>query len=564
MTKKYLVTAALTYINGLPHIGHLAGAMLNADIYARFLRAQGKDVLFVGGTDVHGTKTEVSAAKEGLSIPEYINKWHLEHQKLYEGFGLSFDAFGHTDSEQNKEMTYRIFGNMDKNGYISPRTTRQPYAEDDKQFLADSQVGGICPYCGYEKARGDQCENCTKLLEPEELKNPYSVVTGSKNIIFKETTNLFFDLDKLQDDLAQWVETKKGLWPDIAYTTAKKWLEEGLQARGITRDLKSGFAVPKAGFEEKVFYVWYDAPIGYIGITKEWADKDPQNRDWESWWLNPDEVSHTEFMGKDNIPFHSVFFPGMLKSSGEPWTQVSFLKATSWLLFAGGKFSKSEKRGVFMDEALEEFPADYWRYWIAANSPESDDAVFGFDLFQSTVNKDLNDVLGNFINRVTKLTHNNFGDVVPPMGPITEKETALFATLDDLIQKYTAQMEAIQFRKSLALLREIWAVGNNYIAQTEPWKVVKENKEYAGTILNIALNLIPLFATLSAPIMPNTAAKMKAIFGLPADFKWPEEKAQNLLNALSAGTAFTPCEPLFRKITDEEKESLKQKHHEGV
>ena len=563
MTKKYLITSALTYINGFPHIGHLAGSMLNADIYARYLRAKGEDVLFVGGTDVHGTKMEVAAAAEGITYQEYIKKYHDVHTKIYEGFNLSFDAYGNTDSEQNKELTYRIFEGLNKNGYISSKTTKRPFCVDDNQFLADSQVGGTCPYCGYEKAKGDQCENCTKLLEPEELKNPYSTISGSHNIIFKETQNLFIDLDKMQDQIAQWVESKKGIWSDIAYTTAKKWLNEGLQPRGITRDIKNGFPVPQTGYEDKVFYCWFDAPIGYIGITKEWADKDPANRKWEDWWLNPDEVWHTEFIGKDNIPFHSIIFPAMLFGSKEPWTQVSFLKATSWLNFVGGKISKSEHRGVFLDEALEEFPADYWRYWIPANSPESDDSIFGFDSFQNAVNKDLNDVLGNFINRVLKMTQNNFGAIVPPMGPITDKEKTLFATLDDLIAKYTAQMDAIEFRKSLALLREIWTTGNNYLAQTEPWKVAKTDKAYAGTILNIALNLIHLFAQLTAPIMPETAEKMLAIFGKKPPFAWPKGSTEQLLTTLKEGDSFLPTDPLFRKITDEEKEALKQKHHEG-
>jgi len=562
MKKKHLITSALTYINGLPHLGHLAGAMLNADIYARFLRAKGEDVLFVGGTDVHGTKIEVSAEQEGLDLKEYIKKYHDLHTKIYEGFNLSFDAYGNTDSEQNKELTYRIFEGLDKNGYISSKTTQRPFCVDDNQFLADSQVGGTCPYCGYEKAKGDQCENCTKLLEPEELKNPYSTISGSRNITFKATQNLFIDLDKMQDQIASWVESKKGIWTDIAYTTAKKWLKEGLQPRGITRDLKNGFAVPKPGYEDKVFYCWFDAPIGYIGITKEWADKDPQNRHWEDWWLNPDEVWHTEFIGKDNIPFHSIIFPGMLFGSKEPWTQVSFLKATSWLTFAGGKFSKSDHRGVFADEALEEFPADYWRYWIPANSPESDDSSFTFDSFQNVVNKDLNDVLGNFVNRVLKMTQNNFGLVVPELGSITKNEKELYNSLDELLTEYTQKMDGIELRKAVALLREIWTLGNNYIARTEPWKVAKTDKVYAGTILNTALNLIYLFATLTAPIMPDIAKKIASIFGKEIA-PWPTQPAQNLLTTLEKGASFVPTEPLFRKITDEEKEELKKKHNEA-
>ena len=555
MSKKYLVTTALPYINGVPHIGHLAGSMLNADFYARYLRSKGEDVLFVGGTDVHGTKVEVGAAQEGLSIKEYIAKYHEEHRKVYEGFELSFDAFGNTDSEQNQKMTCRIYEGLDKNGYISEKTTKQAYCVDDDQFLADSQVGGTCPYCGYEKAKGDQCENCTKLLEPEELKNPYSTISGSHNITFKETKNLYIDLEN-------WVEGKKGLWPDIAYTTAKKWLKEGLQPRGITRDLKNGFSVPRPGYENKVFYVWFDAPIGYIGITKEWADRDPTRRHWEDWWLNPENVIHTEFMGKDNIPFHSIFFPGMLYGSGENWTQVAYLKGTSWLNFAGGKISKSEHRGVFLDDALVEFPADYWRYWILANSPESDDAVFSFESFTATINKDLNDVLGNFINRVTKMTLKDFGEKIPALGEITAAETELYATLDTLIQQYTAHMDALEIRKALADLREIWVSGNNYIAKTEPWKAVKEDKNRAGTILNTGLNLIYLFAQLSVPVMPAKAQEMLAIFGQDGRFVWPTEKAEVLLKTLKEGAAFTAPEPLFQKITPERKEELKVKYKE--
>ncbi len=563
MRKKYLITSALTYINGAPHIGHLAGAMLNADIYARFLRAKGEDVLFVGGTDVHGTKMEVAAAEEGITYKEYIKKYHDLHTKIYEGFNLSFDAYGNTDSEENKEMTYRIFEGLDKNGYISSKTTKRPFCADDNQFLADSQVGGTCPYCGYEKARGDQCEHCTKLLEPEELKNPYSTISGSHNIIFKETQNLFIDLDKMQSQIDSWVESKKGIWSDIAYTTAKKWLKEGLQPRGITRDIKNGFPVPKAGYDDKVFYCWFDAPIGYIGITKEWADKDPKNRHWEDWWLNPENVWHTEFIGKDNIPFHSIIFPAMLFGSKEPWTQVSFLKATSWLNFAGGKISKSEHRGVFLDDALTEFPADYWRYWIPANSPESDDSVFSFESFTATVNKDLNDVLGNFINRVTKMTVKDFGTTVPALGELTENEKELYDELDRLIKQYTNHMEAIEFRKALADLREIWVSGNNYIAKTEPWKAVKVDKARAATILNTGLNLIHLFGVLSAPVMPAKAAEMLSLFG-KQDFAWPTDKAEDLLKTLKEGDSFTAPEPLFQKITPERKEELKIKYKEGV
>ncbi len=562
--KKQLITSALPYVNGLPHLGHLVGCLLPADTYARYLRERGYDVLFVCGTDEHGTVSEVGAAKENMDVADYCKKYHDRHASLYSAFDLSFDYFGSTSSEQNKEMTYRIFRKLDENGLITEKTTKQVYSPDDGRYLPDSYVMGTCPHCGYDKAKGDQCESCTKLLDPTELINPKSVLSGSDKIEIRETKHLFLQLPKLEKDLADWIETKKGIWPDIAYSIAKKWLKEGLQERGITRDLKWGFAVPKEGFENKVFYVWFDAPIGYIGITKEWSDVDPENRKWEDWWLNPGNVRHTEFMGKDNIPFHTISFPATLRGTGEPWTEVDFLKGMNYLNFAGGKFSKSAHRGIFMDDAINEFPIDYWRYWLIANAPESDDSNFSFDHFVATVNKDLNDVLGNFINRVLKMTGNNFGTTVPPMGPVTENETELYAALDELIKTYGTHWDGLEFRKAMAALREIWVMGNNYLAKTEPWKVVKVDQSYAGTILNTAMNLIRLYAHLSAPIMPQTAAKMLALFGLPAEFVWPTEGMSTYLTGIAGGAEFTPSDPLFQKVAPERLTELKQKYGEEV
>lgn len=563
MAKKYLITSALPYVNGLPHLGHLVGCLLPADVYARFCRAKGRDTLCICGTDEHGTPSEVGAAKENMPVEDYCKKYHDLHAEMYQGFNLSFDYFGRTSSDQNKEITYRIFHALDKNGLIEEKMTKQVYSPADGRYLPDSYVIGTCPYCGYEKAKGDQCENCTKVLDPTDLINPKSALSGSSDIQIKETKHLFLNLPKLEEELNTWIETKKGIWPDIAYSVAKKWLKEGLQERGITRDLKWGFAVPKEGFEGKVFYVWFDAPIGYIGITKQWSDEKPNERNWEDWWLNPENVIHTEFMGKDNIPFHSITFPATLRGTKENWTEVSFLKGMNWLNFAGGKFSKSAKRGIFLDDALKEFPADYWRYWLMANAPESDDSSFTFETFAATINKDLNDVLGNFINRVTKMTVKDFGTTVPAFGEITDAEKELYATLDTLIKQYTEHMEALEIRKALADLREIWVSGNNYIAKTEPWKAVKVDKARAATILNTGLNLIHLFGILSAPIMPTKAGEMLALFG-KTNFSWPTEKAENLLKTLKEGDSFTAPEPLFQKITPERKEELKIKYKEGV
>ncbi len=560
--KKQLITSALPYVNGLPHLGHLVGCLLPADVFARYQRAKGADVLFICGTDEHGTVSEVGAAKENMPVADYCKKYHDKHAEMYRGFNLSFDYFGRTSSEQNREITYRIYHKLDENGLIEEKTTRQVYSPDDDRYLPDSYVMGTCPYCGYDKAKGDQCENCTKVLDPTDLINPRSVLSGSSRIEIRETRHLFLNLPKMEQELARWIETKKGIWPDIAYSIAKKWLKEGLQERGITRDLKWGFAVPRPGFENKVFYVWFDAPIGYIGITKEWSDERPDERRWEDWWLNADDVQYTEFMGKDNIPFHTISFPATLRGTGERWTTVDFLKGMNWLNFAGGKFSKSAHRGIFMDDALVEFPADYWRYWLMANAPESDDTSFAFEPFAAVINKDLNDVLGNFINRVLKMTDKNFGPAVPAVGPITENETDLYRTLDDLVATYTRYMDGVEFRKALAALREIWVSGNNYIAKTEPWKVVKTDQAYAGTILNTALNLIRLFAHLSSPIMPETAGRMLAIIGEPATFVMPVGPMKDYLGALPAGRPIVLAEPLFQKIMPERVQELKIKYKE--
>lgn len=560
--KKQLITSALPYINGLPHLGHLIGCLLPSDVYARYLRQKGAEVLYICGTDEHGTPAEVGAAKENMDVKEYCKKYHDEHVRMYQGFNLSFDYFGCTSSEQNKEMTYRIYKALEENGLIEERTTKQVYSPDDGRYLPDSYVMGTCPHCGYDKAKGDQCENCTKLLDPTDLINPCSAISGSHNIEIRETKHLFLQLPKMESELNQWIETKKGIWPDIAYSIAKKWLKEGLQERGITRDLKWGFSVPKEGLEDKVFYVWFDAPIGYIGITKQWSDEKPNERNWADWWLNPDDVNYTEFMGKDNIPYHTISFPATLKGTGEGWKMVDFLKGMNYLNFAGGKFSKSAHRGIFLDEAIQEFPADYWRYWLIANAPESNDTDFSFDAFSAVINKDLNDVLGNFINRVLKMTEKNFGTTVPPMKEMTQNETELYQTLDGLVADYYKHMDSLEFRKAMATLREIWVSGNNYIAKTEPWKVAKENLDYAGTILATALNLIRLFAHLSAPIMPDTAKKMLAILNEPADFAIPADKMSTYLTQVESGRSFNPSEPLFAKILPERTTELKLKYKE--
>lgn len=559
---KTLITSALPYVNGVPHLGHMVGCLLPSDVYARFMRMMGNEVLYICGTDEHGTPSEVGAANEGMDIGEYCTKYHNRHKEAYAAFNLSFDYFGRTSSPQNQELVYHIFEQLDKNGCIEEKTIKQIYSVDDGRFLPDRYVTGTCPHCGYDKARGDQCENCTKVLEPTELINPRSTISGSTNLEVRETRHLFLKLPMLEKRLSEWVRSKEPFWPDVAYSIAQKWLKEGLQERCITRDLKWGFPVNKSGFEDKVFYVWFDAPIGYIGITKQWADQNPSVRSWKDWWLDAKDVNYVEFMGKDNVPFHSISFPATLLGTGENWTLVDYLKGMSYLTFEGGKFSKSEKRGIFAEDAVKEYPADYWRYWLMSNAPEGSDASFSFELFASVINKDLNGVLGNFVSRVLKMTASKIGEEVPAGGEDTEIETALIKVLQERTDDYIKYMKDLEFRKALNELRAIWVEGNNYISAAEPWTVIKENPERAAAILRTCINLIRTFAVLSAPVMPQTAESMLQRLGLRAE-NMPSLNGFNVkkeISALKPGQKFSVGEALFERITPERVEELKAKY----
>lgn len=559
---KTLITSALPYINGVPHLGHMIGCLLPSDVYARYMRMMGNDVLYIVGTDEHGTTSEVGALKAGMDVQTYCDMNHKRHFETYKDFGLSFDYFGRTSSEQNKEMTYHIFEQLDKNGYIEERTIKQIYSIDDNMFLADRYITGTCPHCGYEKARGDQCENCTQVLEPTDLINAKSTISGSSNLEVRETKHLFLNLPKIEPLLKDWLITKEPFWPEVAYSIAQKWLKEGLQARCITRDLKWGFPVNKPGYEDKVFYVWFDAPIGYIGITKQWADEDPDNRCWKDWWYNASNVRHVEFMGKDNVPYHSITFPATLLGTGKNWTQVDYLKGVSYLTFEGGKFSKSENRGIFAEDAIKEFPADYWRYWLMSNIPEASDTSFTFDSFASIINKDLNGVLGNFVSRVLKMTSSKIGNEVPAGGNLGELEQKLITTLQARINDYFKYMNELEFRKAFAELRQIWVEGNNYISEAEPWVVIKEDTEKASQILRTCINLIRIFAILSAPVMPTTSEKMLAKLGLKLS-DIPSIKDFNIaqeITAIKAGTPFEVGDMLFERIPEERIAELKEKY----
>lgn len=415
---RHLITSALPYINGIKHLGNMVGSMLPADVYSRYLRQRGHDVLYICATDEHGTPAELAAKAAGLSVAEFCAQAHDAQKAVYDGFALSFDYFGRSSSEQNREITQHFARQLQKNGFIEERAIRQVYSPVDGRFLPDRYVEGTCPHCGYDKARGDQCENCTRVLDPTDLIEPRSAISGSTELEVRETKHLFLLQSKLQHEVEAWVAQHEEEWPQLASSIARKWLTEGLHDRAITRDLDWGVPVPadtwpELAAEGKVFYVWFDAPIEYIGSTKEWSDLDPANRDYKSWWYEAEDVRYTQFMAKDNVPFHTVMFPATELGVREPWKMVDYVKAFNWLTYYGGKFSTSQKRGVFTDQALEILPADYWRYFLIANAPESDDSSFTWEHFTATVNKDLADTLGNFVNRVLSFSRKRFGDEVP-------------------------------------------------------------------------------------------------------------------------------------------------------
>ncbi|MGW6905908.1 methionine--tRNA ligase [Streptomyces sp. NPDC054940] len=563
---RHLITSALPYINGIKHLGNMVGSMLPADVYSRYLRQRGHDVLYICATDEHGTPAELAAKEQGLPVADFCAQAHDAQKAVYDGFALAFDYFGRSSSPQNVEITQHFARKLHENGFIEERAIRQVYSPTDGRFLPDRYVEGTCPHCGYDKARGDQCENCTRVLDPTDLIDPRSAISGSTDLEVRETKHLFLLQSKLQSEVMEWVARHDGVWPHLASSIAHKWLTEGLHDRAITRDLDWGVPVPadtwpELAAEGKVFYVWFDAPIEYIGATKEWSDLDPSTRDWKSWWYDVDnDVRYTEFMAKDNVPFHTVMFPATELGIREPWKKVDFVKAFNWLTYYGGKFSTSQKRGVFTDQALEILPADYWRYFLIANAPESDDSSFTWEHFTATVNKDLADTLGNFVNRVLSFSRKRFGDDVPAGGEPGEAEAKLGEEIARLLAEYEEHMEALQFRKAAAALRALWSAGNSYLEEKAPWLEIKTDKDGAALTLRTAMNLIHLYAVVSEPFIPSTAKTMREAFALKADTaSWVSPDEAKSLTAVPAGTPFTVPPVLFAKLTDEDLETYKER-----
>jgi methionyl-tRNA synthetase len=560
---RHLITSAIPYINGIKHLGNLVGSQLPADLYARYQRGRGNEVLFLCATDEHGTPAELAAAKAGKPVAEYCAEMHSVQAEIARGFRLSFDHFGRSSSPQNHALTQHFAGRLADAGLIREVSETQIYSKADGRFLPDRYIEGTCPNCGFDSARGDQCDNCTKQLDPVDLINPRSTISGSTDLEQRATKHLYLRQSEMRQQLQDWIDSKTD-WPILTTSIAKKWLNDGdgLQDRGITRDLDWGIPVKKGdqdwpGMEGKVFYVWFDAPIEYIACGAEWARAQGlDDSAWERWWRTDkgaEDVTYTQFMGKDNVPFHTLSFPATILGSGEPWKLVDYIKSFNYLNYDGGQFSTSRGRGVFMDQALAILPADYWRWWLLSHAPESSDSEFTWENFQTSVNKDLADVLGNFVSRITKFCRAKFGEAVPAGGEIGPQETALIDALTIRLRAYETHMNEMEVRKSAQELRAIWVLGNEYLQSAAPWTTIKEDADRAAMQTRLGLNLIRLYAVLSAPFIPDASASMLDAIQTP-DATWPEGDLGEWLNALPAGHAFTVPEVLFTKITDEQRE----------
>ena len=544
---RYTITAALPYTNGPIHIGHLAGVYVPADIYARYLRMKGEDVFFVCGSDEHGVAISIRAKREGKSPKELIDHYHNMIKSSFDDFGISFDHYGRTSDPIHHQTASDFFKTLYDNGDLIEETTEQLYDEEAEQFLADRFVVGTCPHCGHEEAYGDQCESCGRSLNATDLINPTSTLSGSVPVT-KATKHWFLPLGRYQTFLEDWIlKGHADDWKPNVYGQVKSWLDDGLKARAVTRDLDWGIPVPVPGGENKVLYVWFDAPIGYISATKEWAEKN--NKDWEPYWKDQN-TKLIHFIGKDNIVFHCIIFPAMLHAEGS-YVLPTNVPANEFLNLEGQKLSTSKNWAVWLHEYLEDFSGkqDVLRYVLTANAPENKDNDFTWRDFQARNDNELVAIYGNFINRIVVLTHKYYDGVVPVPNIKTHVDEETLAELHALPTQIATAVESYRFREASQLLLKIARLGNKYLADEEPWKQQKTDPDRVKTIMYNGLQIAAVLAIASTPFLPQTADKLKQILGLPLESKW-DDLAQT--EFVSAGTGLAPSELLFSKVEDDD------------
>jgi methionyl-tRNA synthetase len=546
--KRHLVTAALPYANGPVHIGHLAGVYVPADIYVRYLRMQGKDVLFICGSDEHGVPITIKARQEGVPPQVIVDKYHGIIRDAFAEFGISFSIYSRTTSETHYRTASEFFRTLYEKGDFIEKTTRQYYDEEAGQFLADRYIMGTCPHCGNEKAYGDQCEKCGTSLSPTDLINPKSMISGSQPVM-RDTLHWFLPLDRHEPFLKQWLMEEHKDWKPNVYGQCKSWLDAGLQPRAVSRDLDWGIPVPVEGAEGKVLYVWFDAPIGYISATRELTP------DWEKYWKG-DDTRLVHFIGKDNIVFHCIIFPVMLRAEGS-YVLPDNVPANEFLNLEGDKISTSRNWAVWLHEYLREFPGkqDVLRYVLCATMPETKDNDFTWKDFQARNNNELVAILGNFVNRALVLTRKHFGGRVPPLGTLNGNDREALNAIPQIREAVERNLEDFRFRDALKAAMDLARLGNKYLADTEPWKLVKTNPERVGTILNIALQITANLAIITEPFLPFSANRIASFLNF-RKVSWAEAGSSTLLKP---GHEIGVPELLFEKIEDEviEKQLLK-------
>jgi len=549
--KRYTVTAALIYANGPIHIGHLAGCYLPADIYVRYLRAKGKDVAFISGTDEHGVPITIKAKKEGITPQELVDRYHKQISQSFKDFGIKFDIYSQTSKSIHHEVSKDFFKKLYEQGDFVEEEAEQLYDESAGQFLADRYVIGTCPKCGNDKAYGDQCESCGTALSPLELKNPKSTLSGA-NPIKKTTKNWYLPLDKMQPKIAEYVNSHSE-WKNNVAGQCKSWLQDGLRPRAMTRDLDWGIKVPLEGADGKVLYVWFDAPIGYITFTQEWAAANGKN--WKDYWQSED-TKLVHFIGKDNIVFHCIIFPAMLMAHGG-YTLADNVPANEFMNLEGDKISTSRNWAVWLHEYLTDFPGkeDVLRYALTSNAPEAKDSEFTWKDWQTKNNSELVAILGNFVNRTMVLTHKYYEGVVPEKGELTDFDKETLAKLAQLPCDISDSLKNYKFRDGLSQMMEVARLGNKYLADTEPWKLIKTDPERVKTIMNIAIQITASLGVVCEPFLPFTTNKINGMLGLEKREWMFAGKA----DAMAAGETLNTASLLFEKIEDKTVEEQVQK-----
>ncbi|WP_041395548.1 methionine--tRNA ligase [Parasphaerochaeta coccoides] len=544
MKKRRLITSALPYVNNIPHLGNLT-QVLSADVFARFCRSKGYETLYVCGTDEYGTATETKALQEGVTPQELCDRYHAIHRDIYRWFNISFDHFGRTSTPLQTKIVQDIFNAVDANGYIHEHEIEQLYCTHDQMYLADRYVTGTCPHCAYENARGDQCENCGTLLNPTDLIKPVCGVCGNTPEL-RKTKHLYLDLPQILPLLEEWMQkaSVEGFWANNAIQMTKAWIREGLKERGITRDLKWSIPVPRKGYENKVFYVWFDAPIGYISITANLTDQ------WETWWRNPENVELFQFIGKDNIPFHTVIFPSSQLATGQKWTMLHHMSSTEYLNYEGGKFSKSKGIGIFGNDVQDTgIPVDIWRFYMYYNRPETSDVTFTWKDFQEKVNGELIGNLSNLVNRTLSFIK-RFYDGELPSGSIDENLMTQVAEKEAVIE---ALLERAEERDALRTIFALSDIGNKAFQAGEPWKTRTTDPTRAADLLTTLVYVIHDIAVLIAPFMPGTSEKILGWLGREGD-TWKDLGLRDGIGRIG------DVELLFSKLDDATVEALREKY----